>query len=167
MSRRRFSGLNNKYLKQQHELMLSFGYELGGFSKGGYDGHPVYTREGFGDLELSSTPRSEKNARRLLLVELRRRHPEHQMWRSMQKRKAKRRSTRRDEQERQARARAIVAAAERERRERTPTRIDLPYVGCPDCRYRWQSDIDPTGRSCPRCGGGIVSPGAIEPKKAA
>lgn len=81
--------LNNKYLKQQHEIMLSFGYHLAGWSNRS-GGHPRYDREGFARLELSSTPRSEKAARSRLLNELRKRHPEHPRWRSAQKRRRRR-----------------------------------------------------------------------------
>ena len=159
MSRRRFSGLHNKYLKQQHDLMTSFGYELVEFSKGDRGGHPIYAREGFESMELSSTPRNEQLARKLLLVELRRRHPEHQMWRSMQKRKAKPGSRSRRKEKQLAHARALVGAGEREARARVAAEpTDLDYVGCVDCGYRWQSDYDPAGRPCPRCGGDIRAP---------
>ena len=160
MSRRRFSGLHNKYLKQQHELMTSFGYELAEWSKGDRGGHPIYARAGFDDMELSSTPRSERNARRALLVELRRRHPEHPLWKSMQKRKAKRGGSSRQAEQRQARARALVRAGERAVSARAVATPNAPLTrtGCIDCGRPWLSELDPTGRDCPQCGGLVMSP---------
>jgi hypothetical protein len=72
-------GLTNKYLKDQHKIMVAFGYELH-WKKGSRGGHPVYTCEGFEELELSSTPRDQKGARKRLERELRKRHPDHQYW---------------------------------------------------------------------------------------
>lgn len=42
----------------------------------------------------------------------------------------------------------------------------LRYTGCPDCGYRWKSDLDADGRPCPECDGFIVEVAAREAKPA-
>jgi hypothetical protein len=152
-SSRGVSGFHNKYLKQQHALMAAFEYELAGWSNR-TGGHPIYEREGFGRLELSCTPRNEKAARARLMNTLRKRHPEHPMWRSAKKRRSKRPDNR-DGERRQAAAAALINAAARSRAER-PVLARPERTSCISCGRPWLSDLDYVGRPCPKCGGEMV-----------
>jgi predicted RNA-binding Zn-ribbon protein involved in translation (DUF1610 family) len=147
------SGFHNKYLKQQHALMAIFEYELTGWSKR-TGGHPIYERDGFDRLELSCTPRNEKAARGRLLNTLRKRHPEHPMWRSARKRRSQRPASR-EQERKQASATALINAAARERSDR-PAVVRPERTSCVSCGRPWLSDLDFVGRPCPACGGEIV-----------
>jgi hypothetical protein len=147
--------LSNKYLRDQHELMTSFGYTLARWSKSGtrniMSGHPIYERDGFGALELSCTPHNEKTARKRLLDELRRRHPEHPMWKSRRPAAGRRRVPKRT-------ARPPVSLRVVPEIEVPPALAPRDLTGPPagvDCGRRWLSDLDYSCRPCPSCGGAI------------
>lgn len=158
MSKPIWRALANKYLRDQHELMTSFGYELTRWSKGGerqlMKGHPIYEREGFEPLELSCTPRSEKTARKRLTDELRKRHPEHPMWRNHRKTG----NSRGKKGRKPKTARPVLLKVVQPP---PPAPVRRRVVGgpaCTGCGRPWLSDLDYSSRPCPACGGVVRVP---------
>jgi len=145
--------LANKYLKQQDQIMRSFDYKLTRWSNRS-GGHPIYERDGWTPLELSSTPRNEKDARASLLRQLRKRHPEHPMWRSM---KSRRKKGVKGEVHSPLRIARPLSAVERESTRTGRSRAHIGSPRCVECRRPWRSDLDYSIRSCPNCGGKITA----------
>lgn len=146
--------LQNKYLKQQDQLMRSFEYELTRWSNRS-GGHPIYERDGWAAMELSSTPRNEKAARARLLRDLRKRHPEHPLWRSMKK--SRRRKGGRGEVHSPDRIARPLSGTEREQIRTGRRRAEIATPKCISCRRPWLSDLDYSIRPCPMCGGKITA----------
>lgn len=145
--------LSSKYLREQHDLMCSFDYRLTRWSKSQsphvMKGHPIYEREGFDPFELSCTPRSQKAARKRLLDDLRKRHPEHQMWKSQRRGRIQRKVPKR----RVATPVSLKVVPDPPARPSKPTEDAVPV--CLGCGRRWLSDLDYSSRPCPQCGGEI------------
>lgn len=159
MSRAAFA---NKLQRQRDQLLREFGYRFAGWDS---SGHMVYDPpEGQPALApLPSTPRNPGLAMERLRRELRRRHPDHPRWRSTSGRRPARSGRVKRRQEalrREARVRAeLRRAAERVARERQDRREPVRTPArtcCADCSRVWLSDLDPSGRDCPRCGGRIL-----------
>jgi hypothetical protein len=148
------AGLSTKYLREQHKLLTSFDYTL---VRNTY--HLVYRRAGWPALIRYKTPRSEYESRTRLLAELRRRHPDHEMWRTWRRSGAGagRRRPLRDERARErARLTADLRAAERAAPSQRRVVPDGPLrtwrLRCGACAHPWFAEGVSLPAECPRCG---------------
>lgn len=134
--------------RQVDGLLRSLGYR---FDRMDSHSHSVYIHPQGWVWRVPSTP-SDHRTHKIMLQQLRRRHPDAEVLRRPRKAPTKARQAVRQAR-RSRRALRIVSA--------TATRVK-PVVSrpsrtaCVDCGRRWLSDLDPTGRKCPACGGNVV-----------
>lgn len=103
---------------------------------------------------IFSVHRSPSDVRWLAncLAELHRRHPNHVVF-ARRKASREQRFQRRARQRRHQRALQAVTPVVAVK----PPPVVVPnQTSCVDCGRRWASEIDPTGRPCPACGGEVM-----------
>lgn len=125
--------------RRMDRLLRALGYTR---RPGRTGGHIVYTHPEQPMLKIASTPRNEHATQDALLRALRHRHPDVAGLAPRVHNRGRVRGPRRLR---------VVALA------RPPRQTEArPRPACGDCGRVWLSDLDPTFRACPACGGVVL-----------
>lgn len=127
--------------RQVDGLLRNLGYR---FERMDSHGHSVYVHPQGWVWRVPSTP-SDHRTHKIMLQQLRRRHPNAEVLKRPRKAPTKARQA---NQSREPRRRLVIVPAKPKQR----TVLSRPArTACVDCGRRWLSDLDPTGRKCPAC----------------